>query len=612
MPADRTHSNQILQNYLSPQSTSIRQESIESYHHQTRLPPAQFDHHPIISSSNLKSKPKRLVSRPLQRNQACSTCRSRKVRCDAARPACGACCRSAAAHGEDPSIVLCQYETENQASQEGISDQDPLFQKTEVDQLKSQTNHHQQQQLTIKINTLEEQIAEVERQISEFDITPTRPNPNPSSNPNPNPNPNPISCNTLPSTLFPEIPLNQITPDQTTITYETTTTSNTTLLSTDWPKSLPPRPIVSKLIEIYLTKQNRNRNGNGQMMFLDGISLQASLHLPPLDSNFPFVGLLHSIMAITLLEEPKENGIDWKEIGFEGYRYWNLHQTGSEYHAEFAKIKIDEAIELNCFLFQAVQSMIIYSVYNYKIASLVEAWVYCGLAVRFATILGLNHLEDCLAYRTGEKSRPRVLLPPPRSLTEKHQRAHSIEESDISTFLPSNQLTSSTTLTFNEFQTHSLSISNPNLFNVLIHSGLEIDEVQIEIKGFVLLGRITDWLRHSPDPIGFNLKKKSKLPLGDIPDLRFQKSFIKLEEEIQDFQTSINRFLPNMKNLQSKVLIQLMICLSKILLHECFMINGIPEEDRSFEICWNSSNSIVQIGDWLMSLNGFDFNSLHP
>lgn len=81
MPADRiqhsSHSNQIHQNYLSqPTSSSNRQESIESYHHQTILP-GPFDHQ--IIPSNLKSKPKRLVSRPLQRNQACSTCRSRKV-----------------------------------------------------------------------------------------------------------------------------------------------------------------------------------------------------------------------------------------------------------------------------------------------------------------------------------------------------------------------------------------------------------------------------------------------------------------------------------------------------------------------------------------------------
>ncbi|KAH9821619.1 hypothetical protein DFH28DRAFT_883098 [Melampsora americana] len=603
MPAHQTTQHSIHQTQPPPQqqqpsssSSSNRQEPIDQFqssnlfinHHQSNQMVLPFDR----SSFTSKSKPKRLVSRPLQRNQACSTCRSRKVRCDAARPACGACCRSAAAHGEDPSIVLCQYEIDQQNSQEGTSSDhhDQIFQTSNSENLKSKSNNTP---LSIKIANLEEQIAEVEKQISEFNLTPTD-----------QPIHQSASSNPLPPSLLGDLPLNSITPDPTSISYDLNTNASTTLLSTDWPKSLPPRPIVSKVIEIYLSQSR----GDGQTMFLEGMNLQASLHLPPLDSNFPFIGLLHSIMALTL-QEIEDDQLIIKEIGLDQFRYWPLNQTVFEYHAEFAKIKIDEAIEMNCNLLQAVQAMVIYSVYTYKIASLVESWVYCGLAVRFATILGLNHLEDCVAYRTGEKTRPRVLLPPPRSVTEKYQRAHSIEESDISTFLPSNQSINSINLTLEDFQTHSLSISNPNLFK--LPSLIEFDEVQIELKGFILLGRVTDWLRHSPDPIGFNLKKKWKVPMSDIPDLRYQKSFIKLNEGIHDFQTSMSSILPKITNLSRKILIQLMICTSKILLHECFMINGEKEDQVSFEICWNASEVMVGIGIWLISLNGFDFNSLH-
>ncbi|BGP38274.1 hypothetical protein JCM10450v2_002217 [Rhodotorula kratochvilovae] len=45
----------------------------------------------------------------LQKGAACSTCKARKVRCDAAKPACTACRRSARFRGDDPSLVVCSY-----------------------------------------------------------------------------------------------------------------------------------------------------------------------------------------------------------------------------------------------------------------------------------------------------------------------------------------------------------------------------------------------------------------------------------------------------------------------------------------------------------------------
>ncbi|SCV70690.1 BQ2448_3452 [Microbotryum intermedium] len=45
----------------------------------------------------------------LPRGSSCTTCRARKVRCDAGRPCCGACKKSAIAHGEDWSHIECNY-----------------------------------------------------------------------------------------------------------------------------------------------------------------------------------------------------------------------------------------------------------------------------------------------------------------------------------------------------------------------------------------------------------------------------------------------------------------------------------------------------------------------
>ncbi|GAA5843193.1 hypothetical protein JCM11251_001679 [Rhodosporidiobolus azoricus] len=45
----------------------------------------------------------------LPKGLACASCKARKVKCDAVRPACSACRRSAKFRGEDPSTVTCVF-----------------------------------------------------------------------------------------------------------------------------------------------------------------------------------------------------------------------------------------------------------------------------------------------------------------------------------------------------------------------------------------------------------------------------------------------------------------------------------------------------------------------
>ncbi|GAA6023007.1 hypothetical protein JCM10207_002038 [Rhodosporidiobolus poonsookiae] len=52
----------------------------------------------------------------LQKGAACATCKARKVRCDAIKPACTACRRSARFRGEDPDLVCCSYFTGRRCS----------------------------------------------------------------------------------------------------------------------------------------------------------------------------------------------------------------------------------------------------------------------------------------------------------------------------------------------------------------------------------------------------------------------------------------------------------------------------------------------------------------
>ncbi|GAA5956993.1 hypothetical protein JCM10213_001410 [Rhodosporidiobolus nylandii] len=48
-------------------------------------------------------------AKQLAKGAACATCKARKVRCDAIKPACTACRRSARFRGEDPNSVCCSY-----------------------------------------------------------------------------------------------------------------------------------------------------------------------------------------------------------------------------------------------------------------------------------------------------------------------------------------------------------------------------------------------------------------------------------------------------------------------------------------------------------------------
>ncbi|GAA6029061.1 hypothetical protein JCM8097_001574 [Rhodosporidiobolus ruineniae] len=45
----------------------------------------------------------------LQKGNACSTCKARKVRCDAVKPRCGSCTRSARFRGINPDSITCDY-----------------------------------------------------------------------------------------------------------------------------------------------------------------------------------------------------------------------------------------------------------------------------------------------------------------------------------------------------------------------------------------------------------------------------------------------------------------------------------------------------------------------
>lgn len=61
-----------------------------------------------------------------------------------------------------------------------------------------------------------------------------------------------------------------------------------------------------------------------------------------------------------------------------------------------AKLHIDSAIIKGEKLFSVAQAIILICFYSYTSARFVEVWLYCGLATRICSPLGLNHLESLL------------------------------------------------------------------------------------------------------------------------------------------------------------------------------------------------------------------------
>lgn len=314
-------------------------------------------------------------------------------------------------------------------------------------------------------------------------------------------------------------------------------------------------------------------------------------------------------------------------------RYWPMDSAVHHYHAKCAKEAIDQALFDGNHLFQVTQSLNVYCHYAYGAGQLVQAWVCSGWAIQFATPLGLNQMEKCQEHLDGTKPKPRSLLPAPRTVVEKYQRAvtfwlafqmdrflavsagrpHAISESDITSLLPAKPGSSQATIEAVNLTTNPLSMSHPHFFSSHPH---DVDEFQLELKATILLGRVSDWLIRAPDPVGFNLQKYWKIPDVPIPDLRSQADFLLLDQDITTFQMSLppkfNQTIfegEGRKVSQSKVMILLIINLSIILLHECFLTKETL--NLSFERCLQAASKIKWVGDMIFG-SGYDCRLLHP
>ena len=207
--------------------------------------------------------------------------------------------------------------------------------------------------------------------------------------------------------------------------------------------------------------------------------------------------------------------------------YWRSESSPTDYHAAAAKAHIDNAIIKGEKLFTVAQAIILICFYSYTSARFVEVWLYCGLATRICSPLGLNHLESLIQEASSGvetsneeaslfRKRDKAVGYSPRTEEDKAEQAHvfwmafmadrlatactgwasSLAEEEISTLLPKPNFTPGPIQPFTQEEIEQLSLSSPTFFTA--NSLPLVNASNLHYKSVVLLGRVCAFLRSEP------------------------------------------------------------------------------------------------------------------
>ncbi|KAK4049546.1 hypothetical protein OIV83_004043 [Microbotryomycetes sp. JL201] len=564
----------------------------------------------------------------LNRGMACIVCRNRKVKCDGVKPACGACSRSAIAHGEDPSKIECNYdEDETKKRRRGAGGQ-------------------------AKVKELQSRIAELEGLLAQKQAG-SQPSPSNASSMQfgsssmsealVNANLDMLlqasgqTASSAAPSVFSAAPTSAVSrsfgrvldvPHHLPFTAssaslpESGERSFLEILYPGWPRDLPSPDLVNRLVNVYFSKNHAATGMINQQKFL------AALSLPPNNSGFPHPCLIHAMIATSV------RMVSADFFGFEN-RYWGSEATPADYHAKRARAHVEEAIAGGKRLLQVLQATILLCFYSYSAARFVEVWLGCGLATRIATPLGINHLKPASEYSGGflNAMRKPNLLPPTDDQEELHTRAvtfwlafmadrfssastgwatsldesewYSICTTDVSTILPS----CNGVYSLGNTDTSVLSPRHPHF--LISHPPQHIQGFQLYIKAVILFGRIVNYLHRVPTSTAWKVgNPKAREPPVDV---RMTPEFKQLDADAVSFRLSLPREYANMS---PRVTDDNRLCLisalphtATIMLHEPFATT--KDDDLSMTRCVMSAKAILEAIYGLFSTS-FDVGLLCP
>ncbi|ESK89307.1 hypothetical protein Moror_1245 [Moniliophthora roreri MCA 2997] len=429
------------------------------------------------------------ASRPaLRRNQACRSCRKRKLKCDAQRPHCGTCLKQWHALISVPAPIGYAHPSEPQCSYdpvEGLTlapDTDP------VEKIK---------QLEEQISSLKNKLFEVQAASASRSGSPSQPPHGKLSAPS-----SEIGGISLPHAAL-SMP-NNISPSPSDAPFrgesgspELRTASSTKngadpfmdLLFLGWNPDLPDPATLNHYIDVFF------RCDPCGSRVLHKPSFLSSMLLSPRDPGFPHSAILHAICASASRWSP-QNVITLPD----GTR----RDTFAEFHANKTRHYIDKTMASGEDIFSVMQACILLSWYFYQEGRWVEVWIFAAFQTRVSIPLRLNYPGT---FSTHGNSSPGAYLAPPKDLRDLESRRrswwmtilfdriasvggwiHAVDERDIGTELPLRNADFESEV---QLPSNPQDLATPDLYTV--HPPQYTDSFILLIKAVMLFGKVTDF-----------------------------------------------------------------------------------------------------------------------
>ncbi|KAF9229389.1 hypothetical protein BS17DRAFT_824999 [Gyrodon lividus] len=426
------------------------------------------------------------ASRPaLRRNQACRSCRKRKLKCDAARPHCGTCVKQWQSLISVPAPPGYAHPLEPQCVYDPV---DGLALAQDTDPIE-------------KIRMLEEEVSKLKIQLQEHNniMSPARHSqglhrPGSASS---------SSASSGQTSALGSKPLlhniknvsalalrqESLSPELQSAANRCSSDAILELIYSGWNPDLPEPHILNHYIEVFFKCDPCGPR------ILHRPSFLSAMRLHPRDPAFPHSAILHAICA---------SASRWSSRNVAILPDGSRRDQFAEYHAGKTRQYIDKTMATGEDIFQVVQACILLSWYFYQEGRWVEIWIFAGFQTRIAVPLRLNYPGT---FSTHGSSSPGGYLPPPKDFRDLESRRrvwwmsiifdrivsvggwiHAIDDRDIGTELP---------LRGEDFDTEQLIPSNPqdmiteDIFTT--HLPRYTDSFLLLIKAIMMFGRVTDF-----------------------------------------------------------------------------------------------------------------------
>ncbi|KAJ7631002.1 hypothetical protein FB45DRAFT_793800 [Roridomyces roridus] len=423
------------------------------------------------------SAPQSSARSALRRNQACRSCRRKKLKCDAARPHCGTCVKQHQALISVPAPVGYAHPPEPQCSYDPV---DGLTLAPDTDPVE-------------KIRQLELQIAQLKSKLHDKQSNSRSSSPNRPGSADGGislPHASLAMMNLIaPEASEARFRSESDSPDLRTIASQGSPDPLMDLLFLGWNPDLPDPNTLNHYIDVFFKCDPAGSRVLHRPSFL------ASMHLPPRDPGFPHSAILHAICTAASRWSP-QNVVTLPD----GTR----RDQFAEFHASKTRHYMDKTMASGEDIFPVMQACILLSWYFYQEGRWVEVWIFAGFLTRVAVPLRLNYPGT---FTTHGNNSPGAYLAPPRDFRDLESRRrtwwmtivfdriasvggwiHAVDERDLGTELP---------LRNNDFESEIAVPSNPQDLatpNVFIrHPPQYTDSFLLLIKAVMLFGRVTDY-----------------------------------------------------------------------------------------------------------------------